>query len=932
MTANVPVKAISSGELATLNTQGHWCELGLYIQRPATVYTMRINQDFTSRDRVAELIYDGGAGIYTDAVANMLVLVSATAYGKHDKGMCRLRKDLPSATTGIISINETSHIQFQNNDFLTIVKAMPIWQKDLTVDGGIIKMDYDVEFGNYSHGGCTARLGPIVAIVDLVETIVGETTTWSASFSPVSPDRSECYDGAAIVSYHYECPNAVSIEGADTTSPMFHFDAAGEYLYWCEVTDNIGRVTKSYRWVIVAPVSENFIITENPSGDTDKGGWSYKVRVYSADLSDVHDRSMVTLYKSKEVHNFVVGSLGKLPGYENIINTGWIDGKTINLNSVEGYVEFEVKDASFWLSKVRSFPFGVEDVSDAPINWVQVRELTVDKALHHLLFWTTNATSIMDCFYTRDTKRIKELSSPSDNLWAQIGDIALGTIFAKPIVNSLGQLFVEVDQTIIPSADQAAIPVVMDIQQVNVVNGFEIGMMQDETSLLNLSGITAWDGSNAYPLFSKAPGSIGSTLGSIANEENYVFADQDDCNRIAGVLYALANNKYETIDLELAAQNMFFDIAPRQFAAISISAADNPLGVELTNVKIIPRSVEYEYTPETGLLATTISFEFLVNSVQVVTDGITYIPPVPTSEDLIDNYSIDKINSKIKIPNFPAPNTWFPPYVPPPIPSAPCGSQINSYTVAWDKAELRGEDEDRVARVYFPCKVRPKGNNFASPSKVSIIGAGYADAGSHLTLYGIKDGERVITADVNFEFDSFEPIEVDGFELELDAGLGSPLTYTPLDVIASGVVNAYGNNTKSITSGMVAGNYYSVEGSSSYWNWANYYPWNTYAWRNGLFSLNGFDGRIGRDGNGGTNKMVLRTPSICLYSEQVNVNYGRTYFLYSGADITINVGDTLSPWDNVGSLGYAMRNARVDGRRILLSSATISNICPIGEA
>ena len=78
--------------------------------------------------------------------------------------------------------------------------------------------------------------------------------------------------------------------------------------------------------------------------------------------------------------------------------------------------------------------------------------------------------------------------------------------------------------------------------------------------------------------------------------------------------------------------------------------------------------------------------------------------------------------------------------------------------------------------------------------------------------------------------------------------------------------------------------------------------------------------------------MVLRTPSICLYSEQVNVNYGRTYFLYSGADITINVGDTLSPWDNVGSLGYAMRNARVDGRRILLSSATISNICPIGEA
>jgi hypothetical protein len=194
-------------------------------------------------------------------------------------------------------------------------------------------------------------------------------------------------------------------------------------------------------------------------------------------------------------------------------------------------------------------------------------------------------------------------------------------------------------------------------------------------------------------------------------------------------------------------------------------------------------------------------------------------------------------------------------------------------------------------------------------------------------LYGIKGGARVITADNSFEFDPFAPVEVDGFELELAAGLGAIVTYVPLEVIASGSVSST-DSLGDLLAGLVEDQYYSYEGTGGPWHWAYFAPWD--AWDNYLIGLEG-NGNVGYDGNasGGTpTGMRLDAGFPTIAAEAISAIYGRGYFKQEAANIYIRVSDA-SYGDNAGSMGYVIRNARVDGRRITLGAATIQNICPV---
>ena len=759
MTANNPALPISAGNKVKLRSHNQITELGMVIGRPATVYLMRINQVFITVDRIIELAFDGGGGVAADIFVGMTLLVSGVGAGGHDKGVCRVRGiTFTSAGVGVIEINETSNIKFEDNDYLTVVESMSIWQRDIvTIGGSDYYFDANIAY-NITMGRAIGRIGPPVAIVDI------DPDTLVAEFHPVEPDRSACYDGSTVASYEYFCPGAISIvDDIYTVAPTMTFDAAGQYLWWVEITDSLGRVTNTYRWVYVNPTSEQFKILKC-SGDLSSSNWTVKVRT-SADMSTIYDRAMVTLYTIYESYNGVEGFIGKLPGYENIKVTGWIDGATIYMNTVEGYSEFEVKGAAFWASKLRAFPFGVDDTSVDPVDWVHIQELTVDKALAHMLFWTTTMPAVMDCFFSDSTLRFKELVSPAQNLWQQITDMTLSTIFAHPLVNSLGQMFVEIDQQIVSDADRALLPVIQHLEKYDYQTGMGLQVnKENNVSLLFVSGV-AWDGTTSSPFFSKAPGSIGSTYGEPREESNYGFPDQAECNRVAGRLYALMNNPYDPIDLELVGQNSFFDVAPRQFASIDIDAIDNPLGIDLTSQLLIPRSVELEYDEDTLFLKTVVSFEFVIADVNAPV-GITYVPPSPVLEDLRDNYSFGKIRLP-KLPNSGL-GSYFPPYVPTPntLPASPCSDYgFNKLKLAWDKTVVRYDDADKTARVYLPCKLHSTGDT-RKPSKVS--GWTNVSTGARVHLYALKDGSRVASANPLGEFELTSQLDVDGFEIEVE--------------------------------------------------------------------------------------------------------------------------------------------------------------------
>jgi hypothetical protein len=88
------------------------------------VFACRINQSFTTHDKVTEFKYDGiTLGAYTDVKAGMTVLFGSTP-GAHDKGISYARK---TPTTNKLYCGETSEVDFANNLYVTVLEDFGIW-------------------------------------------------------------------------------------------------------------------------------------------------------------------------------------------------------------------------------------------------------------------------------------------------------------------------------------------------------------------------------------------------------------------------------------------------------------------------------------------------------------------------------------------------------------------------------------------------------------------------------------------------------------------------------------------------------------------------------------------------------------------------------------------------------------------------------------
>jgi len=902
MTSNFAARPATSGELVKQRSDNQATRLGLAIQHPVTVYTAHINQDFETVDGIAELIYDGGVGTLANVLPNMTLYVSTSA--GVGKGVCRVRK---TPTSDRLYINQSSDIQFANDDILTVVNSFGLWQRDLTVTGGVVRMDYDLDFGTVTSGGVIPRIAPLVAVLHLSDGVDG-----AVEFSPPDPTLSACYDGANIVSFLYSAPGAVSTANMDTDHPSWSYSSSGEYRWSCTITDDLGRETVSHRWVFVDPARIPFKMESNPTGDYGEGGWSFAVTCL-ADVarSQVYDRALCTLYAT-DYYGGVKGSVGKIAGYENVICSGWIDGESIVYDSESGEVTFTVQGAAYWLKKIRAFPFELQYTSGAPINWKQLQGMTVGKALAHLLSWTTTAPTVMDCFLTDSPARWKIFAEPSGSLLDQMTKMA-GKVFSTALVNSYGQLFVEVDSQIISDTERATLPVIMDITKIDRIDGLEIVRNTSEkTSLVELSAASDYDGVASTQIYSRAPGTIGKKYGEPGTYDDYAIVDQSDCNRIAGRLLAVSNPDYEPLDIELSANSRLIDIAPRQYCTLSVSAEDNPRGVAFTSAKLIPRRIEYMFDEDNASITTQITFEFEVTSI----DGVTYIPPPVVQTNLTDGFGDAGFD------DFPLDNTWFPPVIPAPLPTGTCTSETeNRYTAYWDRPTIT--DSIQTARCYFPCKLH--GGVDAARSRVSgIDGVSY-------TIYAMVGDSRVATANAGGVFNLPSELDVDGFEIEVL----TTVFYKIGAAIASGTV--LGTNGEGVNVPVTEGNYYSIEGTGGPWYYKSDQPeWKFYNFWSGAGGYLQDEHGAGWSGTavnpiGGFGYMSLQMPYGCLLIEPLGDLYARVYFQANESGFFNFVCSDFIFGDNGGSLGYILRPVTVLDEPIALGMAAILNVCPVGE-
>ena len=571
-------RAATAPELALFRTALQVSRMYLIVDSPAVVYQARVNQSFTSRDKISKVQYNNGVGTRANVLTNMTMLVGSTA-GSDDYGQARIRK-APDGT--YFYVGENSEIAWANGAYLTVLDDFGIWPRHINVlRDKTVKMDWDIAYSN-QH---TATAPVPVWGTDVVLKLVGATVSYT-------PDASGSWCLAAgTKTYAYTAPGASATSGMSTATPTITYNAVGRYRVTLVVT--VGGVsTTAYRWVHVwsaaSPAVTDFKVTQAPKGSWDAGGWEFEIEMWAS--ASVRDRAKVILF-AEDWYGSTKISVGPLPGSENIICIRWIDGETITTDPRTGKTTFSVKGPHYWFSRIGAYPIGQEIVSStsAVKKWTQFAGLTVDKSLWHLLYWRTTAITCMDVTLTGDTRKATALEAPTGDLWAQMTTIASESIFAHPHCDRYGRLYVSVDPQLTPASGRAGYPTVMDVQTGDVVSSIGIARRQPDVSRVNLSGV-AVSGTTGRPYFALSPGHVFKKYGSPLMIERVLLSSQAQANSLAGLMLGYRNLRYE-LDFKLAMNNRLIDICPPQYLGVSRTIAHR--GVTVSG-KFVPREVSYD--------------------------------------------------------------------------------------------------------------------------------------------------------------------------------------------------------------------------------------------------------------------------------------------------------------------------------------------------
>lgn len=630
------VRELTAGEKTAYRRAGQWGEVWAAIHRPATVFTARVNQVFSSWNGVARVTYDGGVGTLADVLAGMTLYVGSAA-GRWDKGRCRIRK-APSSL--YFFVGEVSNIQWADNDFLTVVDEHGLWEKHPTISGTISYMDYDLAYTNqHLNFDPIVRMGP--------QAWVGWLSAGDVVFSP-DASGSSVFD-STISSYVWSAPGAASTSGMTTATPTIHYSAAGQYRVSCQVTAATGKTMMGHRRVFVFDADhlpDRVAIETAPSGSID-GGWAFDIRMVDG-ATDIRPSALVTLFSRDYDETGSVARACPYAGYENIIAIGWVSKVRTRQNVLDGGdVVVEVQGANWWMNRLPGFTAGIE-YSSAASAWTQMTGLTVDRGLWHLFHWRSTLDAIMDVRLSGDTKLAASLEAAGGSFASQLAAYIEDTIVGSVRVDRFGCLYAQVDAQYIPEADRGDIPTVLVLEAGDGQGelNWEEELVQ-ACSMLETSGVS-YNGSAATAIFSAAPGGVMSEFGSAESIDNLLFSSQAQANELCGLIFAKLNNRWPSIPIITAGDLRMVDITPRQYLQITVAAADTLRGFDLT-LRLIPRAVRFRMS-ETGEITQELDCEGEI----FAAPSVTVEPPATPNYNVPNQPNYDDTPTLVPLPDLPA--------------------------------------------------------------------------------------------------------------------------------------------------------------------------------------------------------------------------------------------------------------------------------------
>lgn len=564
-------RAMTTEELEWVRSDQQSSELFLCIVDPVTVYTARVNQTFSTKDRVVQVTFDGGSGTLADVKPGMTMYIGTSA-GAYDAGQVRIRK---APIAGTFYIGETSDVLWADDLYLTVVDEFGLWARHINIASNVPYMDWDIAYSNqHTNTNPIPILGPRLVPV-WVDEVTGEVTV------PFDSSLSYTLDDTEIDEVVWEFPGASATSGLTTNTPTATYDTPGLYRAACTLTADNALTTTGYVYIYVyseaSPPVTQFDIKGAITGSYTEGAWKFNATLYAqAGLSTVRSRAMVCLF-AKDYYNGQRVSIGQIPDRGNIIAIGWINGESIVEDPDGGSVDFTVEGAVNWMKRISGFPIGIQNATTASSAWTNWFNLTVDKSLYHLFFWQSTVIPSIDVFLTGDLKTSQQQYAPGDStVYDQVGYLLKNTLLGAAGSDMYNRLMCFIDPQITPPEDRD-FETVIDLEKVDWRDQMPITRTEvNVTSMVNLTGVAINLPEAPFPVFSLAPGHAPTPWGRVVRQDRMLLSSQAQGNQLAAMKLAWDNHTLE-FNPDLAGNNRMLDVfPPYQYVGVTVDEADTP--------------------------------------------------------------------------------------------------------------------------------------------------------------------------------------------------------------------------------------------------------------------------------------------------------------------------------------------------------------------
>lgn len=612
------------------------------------------------------------SGAPEDIKPEMTAYIGSTVGGQ-EFGRIRVR----SASAGQIDVAENS-IEWQENWYITVVEFYEPWSvfPRIVLDANNIPVfykDYDIAYTDQNK-----YLEPIVVMgpnhAGFLET--GSHSVFYSSigsFDP-TPDNSDLLLTGASYSWQFGDVGFVDPTGTTDQNPGWvTYHSGGFYTTDLEITNVHGESFMGHRHVMIydrpGEGPERPYIKwgmNSVDGSREEGG--YRVRIWlreEAGFSKVKDGSLVVIF-SDDWQGSNEGAIGGNAEHrDSIFFSGYIDRGTISLDSITNKLEFQVSGLTSLMREISNYSVSLESKKSADTKtWYQIRDMTVDRAIIHLLRWQSTVLALSDFHQTGDTLPIQYADFDRGSLYDTANQFLGSTIAAQMVGDRQGALYCEVDFNLIPTGtSRDGYLVALGLERRDWRSRLAFDFVPNSTlAYIEMGGI-GYSGpqtgtTEAY--LAGAPGDAQLWRGNIERGSGLVLSGQDGLNILTANMLAQANSEFPDMEVPLAGDYRFIEIAPQRLVTVTLDEDETYRGFVWDEKRFIPIGMSFHYDATRQSLMTDLTIKeetFAVESGKADTIIIPVDPPYT-------NYKLPEWS--LEFPPFLPPEPIIPPIIGPP--------------------------------------------------------------------------------------------------------------------------------------------------------------------------------------------------------------------------------------------------------------------------